>query len=136
VAAVAKLYRDYAWEAVVEEPDFSDLGLFEQPASVLARYFDKHLVDLILRDQRCREKTPTICRLDFQPIWNSQDPGATELKVLPTSDPTTISVEFTYPSDNSHIKLTYHLSRTKSGWKIADIRGAGWSLRSILESTP
>ena len=133
VAAVAKLYRDYAWEAVVEEPNFDDAGLLEQSESVLARYFDKQMVSLILRDKRCALAHGS-CRLDFDPIWNSQDPMAKELKVLPTDDPATVSVQFVYAGDNTPIKLTYRLIQTGGGWKITDIIGTYGSLRGILES--
>lgn len=136
VAAVATLYRDYAWEAVIERPGFSDPCLFKQPGGVLGRYFDKRWVDLIQQEQRCSEKSHAVCRLDFQPMWGSQDPGASQLEVLPTADPAAVTVQFIYPGDNSHIKLTYYLIRTAAGWRITDIHGADWSLRSILESNP
>ncbi len=137
VAAVAKLYRDYAWEAVLEEPTFADLELFQQSGQVLGQYFEKHLVQLILRDRQCSNESHGVCRLDFSPMWSGQDPAATELKILPTVDPTIVSVEFTYPGDQSHVKLSYHLAKTPEGWRITDIQGfsdGNWSLRNILES--
>jgi ABC-type transporter MlaC component len=138
VKAVAKLYRDYAWEAVIEEPSSSELELFQQSRNVLEQYFDRNLATLILRDRRCSETTHEICRLDFMPMWSSQDPEAIGLKVLPTSDPSVVSVEFIYPGNSIHIKLSYYLSKTADGWRISDIRGStdgsNWSLLSILES--
>jgi len=137
VGAVGKLYRDYAWEAVIDEPTFSDLELFQQSGAVLKQYFEDHLVTLILRDQHCSSESHGVCRLDFSPMWGGQDPQASDLKILSTGDPAIVSVEFTYPGDRSHIKLFYHLVNTPKGWRITDIQGfsgASWSLRKILEA--
>ncbi|MGC1549004.1 MAG: hypothetical protein WA777_10790 [Rhodanobacter sp.] len=65
VATVVKLYHDYAWEAVIDEPMDGTSNLFDQPASVLSRYFDRHMVDLIIRDRLCKERIRDICRLDL-----------------------------------------------------------------------
>jgi hypothetical protein len=135
--AVGKLYRDYAWEAVIAEPDFSELELFQQSGQVLKQYFDNHLLKLILRDRQCNDENHSVCRLDFSPMWGGQDPQAFDLKIVPTNDPAVVTVEFTYPGDRSHIKLAYHLVNTSKGWRITDIQGLNgttWSLRKILES--
>ncbi len=134
VATVAQLYRDFAWEAVVEEPDWRGHGLLEQPRSMLLRYFDERLTDLLLRDRACQIRTRGLCRLDFDPIWASQDPGATELKVLPTQDSAVVVVTFRYPNiTRDSIALKYQLKRTKSGWRIDDIsQGTEPSLATLL----
>jgi hypothetical protein len=124
VQAVAQLYRDFAWEAVIDEPQWRGHELFQQPRPVLARYFDDNLIALILADRACVARTHEECRLDFVPIWDSQDPGATELKVLPTSDSSVVRVAFRWPPDRHIITLTYHLARTSGGWRIHDIVSA------------
>ena len=135
VAVVVHLYRDFAWEAVVEEPTSSGPGLLDQPRQVLAQYFDNNLVSLILKDRACTARTEGVCNLEFMPIWASQDPGATQLKVLPTIDPSVVSVKFRYPSTNELIELTYRLSKTRSGWRVRDIDySSGPSLLNILEA--
>src|SRR2546428_13926594 len=90
VTTVAQLYRDFAWEAVVEEPEWSGHGLMDQPRAILLRYFDEHLTDLLLADRACENRTHGHCRLGFLPIWASQDPAATDLKVLPTQEPSVV----------------------------------------------
>jgi hypothetical protein len=133
VATVAQLYRDFAWEAVVDEPVWNGHGLIDQPRAILLRYFDERLTDLLLVDRACVSHTHAICRLDFLPIWASQDPAATELKVLPTQDSSVVVVKFRYPSGGDAVELRYHLLKGKSGWRIDDIsQGSRWSLLALL----
>jgi hypothetical protein len=127
---VFKLYRDYAWEAVMAaEWD----GLMEQPPQILKQYFDDNLTALILRDRKCSEKGE-ICRLDFVPIWTSQDPAAVDLTVEKTEKKNIIKVKFRYPSTNEKIELKYRVTKTTKGWRISDISGKDWSLLAILSA--
>lgn len=126
---VLKLYRDFAWEAVMDVPGWD--GLMEQPRKVLDQYFDERLTSLILRDRACVDKKGEECRLDFLPIWASQDPGAYELEVEP-SDRNFVSVKFLYPSTHEKVELKYRLTETPKGWRISDIIGPDWSLLNIL----
>lgn len=132
VATVAQLYRDFAWEVVVEEPSFDDHGLLDQPRPVLQRYFDDRLTDLWLADRTCAAKSHEICRMDFLPIWNSQDPMASGLRIAQSADSNVVGVTFRAYEDRT-VRLTYHLTRTPRGWRIDDIRnGSEWSLRQLL----
>jgi hypothetical protein len=118
---VARMYKDFAWEAVIDEPRWDGEQLIEQPEPILRRYFDDRLTALILRDRACVAKSHEICRLNFDPIWASQDPGATELKVFPATSSNIVQVQFRYPGDKARIKLSYRMMRTARGWRIADI---------------
>jgi hypothetical protein len=130
---VAKLYKDFAWEAVpghAEKP-----GLIEQPRAVLSRYFDDTLTALILEDRKCVERTKEVCRLDFAPIWDSQDPAATRVNVLGTSDPAVVRVTFTDPGNGRSTTLSYRTAKTRDGWRIHDIDYTSHeSLLSILRA--
>jgi len=126
---VLKLYRDFAWEAVMDVPGWD--GLMDQPRKVLDQYFDEKLTSLILRDRACAEKKG-MCRLDFCPIWASQDPSAGDLQVEPSDKPNYVSVKFRYPSTNEKVELKYRLTQTPKGWRISDIIGPDWSLLNIL----
>ena len=118
-AVVSQLYKDFAWETV---PDHAEKpGLIDQPRAVLRRYFDDGLTNLILEDRACAERTHEICRLDFSPIWDSEDPGATGLKVSATKDPSVVRVTFRYPGSNELMDLSYRMTKTKDGWRIHDI---------------
>ncbi|GLQ90226.1 hypothetical protein [Dyella flagellata] len=133
-ALVTQVYRDYAWQAIIEEPADAGADLFDQPPQVLGRYFDSHLVELIVRDHQCRERTHEVCRLDFAPLWDSQDPGAVGMKIRATSDPSKVSVDFAYPAQSTRVHIVYVLSQTPAGWRITDIQGHDWSLRKLLEA--
>jgi hypothetical protein len=127
---VFKLYRDYAWEAVMAA---GYDGLMQQPPRILKQYFDDNLTDLILRDRKCSEKGE-ICRLDFVPIWASQDPAAVDLTVEKTNKKNIIKVTFRYPSNKENIELKYRVTNTPKGWRISDIVGKEWSLLALLSS--
>ena len=137
VQTVAQLYRDFAWEAIIDEPKWPGHDLLDQPRSILEHYFDHKLVELILKDRECAAQTHEICKLDFSPIWASQDPGASETKIVVGATPDIVSVKFRYPGDGSKIKLSYRMINTDIGWRIADIRYSSSStLLSILTAKP
>lgn len=121
VRTVAQLYRDYAWEAVVVEPDAAALVLVEQPRNVLSKYFDDELTALLLKDRECVRRTKGICNLEFSPLWASQVPGATELKVTGAADPSSVTVTFRHPGEKTPTRLQYRMRRTPAGWRIQDI---------------
>src|SRR5262245_18989407 len=72
VAAVAKLYQDFAAEAVIDTSELTIEDLFGRPKAALARYLDEELVALVLADRECARRTQGVCRLDFAPIWDAQ----------------------------------------------------------------
>jgi hypothetical protein len=133
VAIVARMYRDFAWEAVVVDPRPNEPTFMDQSTHVLARYLDPQLVRLVVADRACVARRREICNLDFSPIWASQDPAATGLKVLPGNQSGTVDVLFIYPIDSKPIRLRYEIVDTQSGPRIRDIHYAdGPSLLAIL----
>ena len=136
VDIVAKLYHDYAWEAVLSEPDDAYVPLVHEPRATLERYFDPVLADLIAKDAECAARTQEICRLDFSPLWASQDPGAIGLDVTASNEPTIVIVRFDYPGEPASIELKYTVAEGPSGWRITNIAGADWNLLEILRDAP
>ena len=126
---VLKVYKDFAWEAVMAAEHYD--GLMQQPQIVLEKYFDEKLTSLILKDRACAKKEG-LCNLDFLPIWDSQDPSAGDLIVAKTNKPNIIAVTFCYPSTSEKKELKYQVTKTKKGWRISNISGKDWSLLSIL----
>lgn len=119
-AVVARLYKDFAWEA--KSNDTEKTGLIDQPKSVLSSYFDETMTRLILEDRACSARTNEICRLDFPPIWDSQDPAAAGLKVSATKDPSIVQVTFRNPVGGEVTTLSYEMTKTAAGWRIHDIK--------------
>jgi hypothetical protein len=134
VGVVAKLYRDYAWEAVIDEPSESGKLLLDQPRQVLEHYFTRQLSELIIQDRACKVRTKEPCKLDFDPIWGSQDPGASDMKIKLGAVPNTVNVQFRYPGNGSFIEMTYRLRKGATGWRISDVQyTSGQSLVGILK---
>jgi hypothetical protein len=132
--AVARLYRDYAWEAVVAQP--STPGLAQQPKTVLLKYFTPKLASALAADAACSARNAEICALDFAPLWASQDPAAVDLSVSPGTRAGQVGVQFTYPGTGQVLRLTFRLVRTKAGWRVADIvYPSGPSLAQQLEGS-
>ncbi|SEO77163.1 hypothetical protein SAMN02800692_2044 [Luteibacter sp. UNC138MFCol5.1] len=122
---VAHLYRDHAWEAMASSSGPADTGfgptIAEAPRSMLERYFEHHLVDLLQGDADCQAKHEgEVCNLDFNILFSSQDPAATDL-TLEATGKDRVMVSFTYPSDNEKIRIEYITVETQAGWRIKDV---------------
>ena len=136
VAVVARLYRDYAWEAVVREPRPREPTFTEQPMEVLLQYLDSGLARLLMADRACAAKSRMICNLDFDPIWDSQNPAASSLRVHPGKHSGSVDVSFQFPCGEA-IGLRFEMTETPSGPRIRDIHYAkGPSLMAILNRKP
>lgn len=103
----------------------------------LADYFDKDLVDLILRDSDCVRKTKEICRLDFDPILDAQDFEKSDLNIKIKKiklNSHIASYEVTFTNIDTRI-LIYELRKKKNKWRIFDILYSnGSSLKNILSA--
>lgn len=119
VEVVTRLYRDFAWETVIEEPLRPGKSFVELPKAELERYVDDNLATLIVRDEECAARTHGICCLDMIPLWAAQDVGATNVRITPTSQPGLVNVRFRYGTRS--VALKFHLVMTLRGWRIADI---------------
>ncbi len=132
VALVQALYETYAWEAVLTHS--ARRPLFDEPAETLRRYFDEPLTRLIRNNHECERRTREVCRLDMAPLWNSSDPGASDLRVEAGPAPGEARVRF-HAASGDWVELVYELKPTRDGWRIHDIRYAdGPSLVSRLAS--
>ncbi|MCZ8073986.1 DUF3828 domain-containing protein [Paucibacter sp. B51] len=131
---VVRLYRDFAWEAVIDTPTAGP-GLLSQSDAVWSRYFSPRLIKLLRNDRQCVARTREICKLDFSPIWASQDPGAARLKVVPGETPATVNVYFDYPGNGKRISMKFLLQKPDARWLIDDIQYEdGQRLGKLLEA--
>ncbi len=131
LAVVERLYQDYAWET---GPGVSKRTPFlNEKSSVLSKYLTKSLSRLLLEDRKCSERTREICKLDFSPIWNSQDPEGTKFRVMSIGPDNAVAVSIVYPGQRS-VTLALDVVQTEEGWRINDIHSSSpeWSLRKIL----
>jgi hypothetical protein len=118
--AVAKVYQDFASEAVMDSPELSVADLFGRPKAAMARYLDDSLVALVMADRACSQRTQEVCNLDFAPIWDAQDPVGATVKIGEAKDPARVPVELHYPREPVR-RLTYVMVKTPAGWRIHDI---------------
>lgn len=121
VTAVAKLYQDFAAEAVIDSPELSIEDLFGRPRATLSRYLDAALVSLVLADRACSRRTQEVCNLDFSPIWDAQDAVGTVVKISEGKDPSRVLVELQTPDHKDLRRLTYRMVKTPDGWRVHDI---------------
>lgn len=130
IAVVTNLYREFAFEAVLEEPVVA--GFAGQDKKGLLRHLTPELTDLLLNDNHCATTTREICRLDFAPLWASQDPSGSTIGIQSSTAPDTVVVRIRQGNHSS--KIHYHLTKTQAGWKIQDISyGKGRdSLKKLL----
>lgn len=137
---VYQLYKDYAWEALGLGPAnsksiFGEYLEFENK-DVLMRYFDSEMASLLFKDANGFErKHGQIGKLDFDPIFASQDPAATDLKLRDIGS-NIILTTFIYPGNHTKVSLKYMMVLEKGKWKIGDIiypNYGGTSLKKILK---
>lgn len=117
---VQRLYQDYAW-VVSAKTVRGKRDLIAEPESVLAQYFTDDLVKLIHQDFECARQSSEICNLDFDPIYASQDPKASNLRILGSDKNQNITVQFRYPSTGQAIQVRYKMEMVDRGWRISDI---------------
>jgi hypothetical protein len=131
---VERLYQDYAWVVLFQDSDF--VRLADQPEKVLSQYFSPSLSGLVIADHQCVEKTKDICKLDFDPLYDSQDSaGAHDLHVDAMSQANEVQVRFSPRWGSTAVKqLQFKMVKTSAGWRIDDIDYPDHeSFRSILQ---
>jgi len=132
---VAKLYKDFAWQAMATQWDLFGNNIVHQNRSTLERYFTPALADLLVKDVACQIKYQGICNVDVDILFDSQDPRVTDLEVAPIA-PGRVAVAFKDPTNDEVTKIEFVVTRIAGKWKIADIiyKRAGWSLKKVLSN--
>jgi hypothetical protein len=131
---VATLYRDYAWQAMATQWDLFGPGLADENRTKLETYFTPELAKLLVQDLACKVREQGICNLDFDLLFDSQDPRVGDLTVE-TTQPGKVRVEFTDPVSNKKTRIEFRIANVTGKWRIADImytEHPQQSLRSIL----
>jgi hypothetical protein len=92
------------------------------------------LADLLLKDAACQTRSRGICNLDFDLLFDSQDPRVTDLDVTTTS-PGRVSVVYKDPVDEKKTQIDFEIARVGRAWKITDVvykRPDKVSLKQVL----
>lgn len=133
-ALVARLYKDFAWQAFASQSDLFGDDLAHQNKATLDRYFAPALTALLLQDSACEARHKGVCNLDFDLLFDSQDPQVTDLDVE-TVAPGKVSVVFKNPVNDQKTRIDFKLVPVAGNWKITDIvytEKGQLSLKSML----
>jgi hypothetical protein len=129
-AVVASLYKDFAWQAFASQDDLFGADLAHQNKAALGKYFAPPLAALLLQDSACQMKSQGICNLDFDLLFDSQDPRITDLDVAILA-PGKVTVQFKDPVSDQTTKIQFNVARVAGQWKITDIIYGTKSERSL-----
>lgn len=133
---VAKLYKDFAWQAIAGQQDLFGEDIGHQSRSTLEKYFAPALADLLVKDVACQVKSQGICNLDVDLLFDSQDPRVTDLEIA-TIAPGRVAVVFKDPTNEETTKIEFKVVQVAGTWKIADIiysKSGHWSLKKVLSN--
>jgi hypothetical protein len=131
---VARLYQDYAWQAMATQPDLFGEGLASASKNRLEHYFAPELAHLLVEDSSCEAKNHEICNLDFDLLFDSQDPRVTDLEVTRLG-PGRVRVHFNDPVTDKKTLIEFKLTLANGKWRITDIvygRHPQESLKTVL----
>lgn len=134
VDTVRRLYRDFAWEAVLETS--AGRSFVDQPQQRLRSYLSAGLSAALRAERACVARRGEICALDFAPLWGSQDPVAIDLRISAVAGaPSRVLVSFNAVNESHRRELVLHLRRESVGWRVDDIEyPGGQRLRQLLGS--
>ncbi len=132
-APVIALYKMFAWEALSSDETFGN-GVTGQSAAQLAEFFDPSLTSLLVRDRACQTKRREMCKLDFDILFDAQDPRVTDLTIVAVKYGEVV-VMFKDPVTEIATHIRYVVRRGSRGWRITDVVYEGekrHSLRTML----
>nr|WP_314543255.1 hypothetical protein [uncultured Massilia sp.] len=135
-AVVARLYKDFGWQAFAAQQELFGEDISHQGRAVLDRYFTPALADLLMKDAACQIKYQGICKLEADILFDSQDPRLTDLDVQ-TVGTGKVSVTFSDPVTGERKQIDFDVTRVAGTWKIADIIYPGHgklSLKTLLST--
>jgi hypothetical protein len=117
---VAKLYKDFAWQAMAGQAELFGDDISHLNKRALEQYFAPGLADLLIKDSACAIKYQGICNLDFDLLFGSQDPRVTDLEITAVA-PGRVSVVFTDPVDQKKTRIDFKVTRIGGSPRIADV---------------
>jgi hypothetical protein len=134
---VAELYASYSWVAVLSVPaPMGAAPLAQASHKELHSIFVPDLAQAIWRDSQCALKRREICSLDFDILFDSQDPSATDLTVQSRVQGQEVVVCFS-PVAGTRKCLSVIGELVDGAPRVADIRyPAHRSLRELLGLSP
>lgn len=119
-AVVARLYKDFAWQALASQTKLFGEDLAHQDKTTLEKYFAPGLADLFVKDAACQVKYQGICNLDFDVLFDSQDPRVSDLEITAVA-PGKVAVVFVDPASGEKTRIEFKVTQVAGAWKIIDV---------------
>ena len=138
IAPVAAMYRDFAWKALSSDTEVFGRSLAGQSARTLSKYFAPRLAKLIADDAACQRRTRELCNLDFDILFDSQDPQVVDLSIA-EGPSNTVEVRFKDPVSSKETLIRYTVLRHAAAWRINDVvymTDGQRKLRALLSVDP
>jgi hypothetical protein len=130
-AAVERIYHDEAW--LTKAGQQKGIDVLSAAPEVMATYLDAGLVRAVVAVRACQQRTHGECSLSFDPVWDSQDPTGSTVRVVATASPSIVRALIHHAYANKTTVVTYHLRHTTVGWRVTDMGGRAWpSLLGLL----
>lgn len=130
---VSQLYGRYAWIAIfATAPPSGAVPLAQASKKELVNVFAPDLAQEIWQDAQCAQKRREICILDFDILFGSQDPSASELAIQVGTRADETQACFRNASGSREC-LTFLGARVNGASRVADIVYPGQrSLRHLM----
>jgi hypothetical protein len=119
-AVVARLYKDFAWQAIAGQTQLFGEDLAHQGKATLEKYFAPGLADLFVKDAACQVKYQGICNLGFDVLFDTQDPRVSDLEITAVG-PGTVAVVFADPASGEKTQIEFKVTKVAGIWKIIDV---------------
>ncbi len=129
---VAQLYKDFGWQAFASQEELFGEDLAHQRKEVLDHYFSPQLVELIVKDAACQTTKRGLCRLDFDILFDAQDPVVTDLDVR-LLGPGKVQVQFKNPVDGEVTAIRFVVAQVSDRWRIVDVLYGPKAERSLKQ---
>lgn len=135
LATVTALYQQIGWQASVTSPAEVGTPLLARSEAELGRLFSPALARLLVDDRRCTQRRQQVCGLDFDPLWDSQDPLGMSASLAPGAKPDQVKVVLSPPSGQPRAPMVVQLLQVNGAWRVDDIRYPGQrpSLKALLQ---
>lgn len=134
---VETTYKEYAWTVVfgIDNTSHSLTYLSQENLVKLKRIFTNELALALFNDAKCARTTQEICALDFDILFDSQDPDVRDLTIKSKSEKSVEVCFIERAATHRCLEVVGASDNDKRDVKIDDIKydQAGRTLRTILK---
>ncbi len=112
---------------------YRTMGFKGQPYTEAERFFEPTLAGAMQRDYQLAQRNGVPPSLNGDPFVDAQEWEVTNLSIRAAAAGEQATGIVSFANFKQSKTLTVELVQTKAGWRIADIAGAGGSLRALYK---